>query len=83
MYTSSLLSSLSMIAVFLASSIRLRSSDRPGHMVLTFQLAIRKVGTFLTFFFVLLGAVFQSTCQAKTLSSKHPLKQVDRGRTAP
>ena len=34
-------------------------------------------------FFVLPGAVFQSTCQAKILSSKHPLKQVDRGGTAP
>ena len=78
MSTLSILSSLSMIAVFLASSIRVRSSDRPGHMVLTFQLAIRRADTFLT-----CSLVFQSTCHAKTLSSKHPLKQVDRGGTAP
>ena len=83
MSTLRLLSSLSMIAVFLASSIHMRSSDRPRHMVLIFQLAIRRAGSFLTFFFVLPGAVFQSTSQAKTLSSKHPLKQVDHGGTAP
>ena len=59
-----------MTGVFLESSIRVRSSDRTGHMVLTFQLAIRRAGTFLTFCFVYLGAIFQSICQAKTLSSK-------------
>ena len=59
-----------MIGVFLASSIRVRSSDRTGHMVLTFQLAFRTAGTFLAFCFVLLGAVCQSTFQAKNLISK-------------
>ena len=83
MSTLSLLSSLSMTAVFLTSSVRVRSSGRPEHMVLTFQLAIRRAGIFETCFFVLRGAVFQSTCQANTLSSKQPLKQVDRGGKAP
>ena len=70
-----------MIAVFLAS-IRVRSSHGPGHMFLTFQLAIRRTDTFLTFIFVMLGAVLHHDL-AMILSSKHPMKQVDRGGTPP
>ena len=60
---------MSNIAVFLASSIRKRASDTPGHMFLTFQLATQMADNFLTFVFVLSGAVCQSTCQTKILSS--------------
>ena len=42
------LSSRSMIAVFLESSICWKSFDKPGHMVLTFQLA--RAGIFFILF---------------------------------
>ena len=43
-----------MIAVFHVLSIRCRSSDSPGHMVLKFQHANRKAGNF--FFHVIPGS---------------------------
>ena len=51
----SLFSSLSIIPVFRVSFIDCRSAVMPGHIVLTFQLAIRRAGVFF-FFFVFLGA---------------------------
>lgn len=49
----SLDSSLSMTAVFLASSICLRFAEKPGHMVLTFQLAMQRAGDFFCIFLFL------------------------------
>ena len=74
----SLLSSRFMIAVFLASSICCGSSERPGHNVLTFQLASHKIFSFL-FLLSLPGAGFTVCFSVYSLSSKHPLKQADYG----
>ena len=63
MLTSSLVSSLSLIAVFLLSLTSCRSSEIPGHMVRTFQLAKRSAGYFLVFR-CLPGAVLPSACCA-------------------
>ena len=49
-------SSLLMTAVFLALSIACKSEDSPGHIVRTFQLAIRSAGDFVVNFNLLLGA---------------------------
>ena len=38
------------MAVFLEASICWRSFDKPGHMVLTFQLASRRAGVFFILF---------------------------------
>ena len=82
MLTSSLVSSLSIIAVFLLSLTCCRSSEIPGHMVRTFQLPKRIAGYFLVFR-CLPGAVLPSACCAYTLSFKHPLKQAVVGESAP
>ena len=47
-----------MNAVFLASSICGRSLERPGHMVLTFQVASLRAGDFTLFLLLLSGAGF-------------------------
>ena len=63
MLTSSQVSSLSIIAVFLLSLTYCRSSKIPRHMVRTFQLARRSAGYFLVFR-CLPGAVLPSACFA-------------------
>ena len=74
-------SSRSMMAVFLVSSICWRSSDRPGHIVLTFQVASRKADVFF-FFRCLPGAgALQPACRF-CLSSKHPMEQAGCGGVA-
>ena len=55
--------SLLMIAVFRESSLCWRSVNNPGHMVLTFQLAMRRAGLRVVFTFLLLGASMSPTCQ--------------------
>ena len=67
----SLLSSRFMIAVFLASSICCGSSERPGHNVLTFQLASHKIFSFL-FLLSLPGAGFTVCFSVYSLSSNEP-----------
>ena len=78
-----LVSSLSMMAVFLESSMVSKSSEIPGHIVFTFQLAKRSAGDFFAVFCVFPGAWFSSAYREYTLSSKHPLKQADVGGSAP
>ena len=63
MLTSSLVSSLLIIAVFLLSLTFCRSSEIPGHMVRTFELAKGSAGYFLVFC-CLPGAVLPSACCA-------------------
>ena len=58
MSTFSLSSSRSIIAVLRASSTAFRSSVNPIRMVLTFQLAIQRVGVFVAFLLCLPGAWF-------------------------
>lgn len=74
--TFSLNSLASIIVIFLEFSIWHKSSDRPQHKVLTFQLASCRAGSF--FVLVLLGAMLQSACWGVTLSSRRPLKQANR-----
>lgn len=52
-------------------------------MVLTFQLAIRRAGGFDTVLIVLVGADILLTCQDKSLSFTHPVKQMSVDGTAP
>ena len=60
--TLSLVSSLSMMAVFLVLSTSRRSSEWPVRMVRTFQLANRRAGVFFVFLLRLSGAEFPSAC---------------------
>ena len=62
------------MAVLLASSTWDRSCERPGYIVLTFQLTNRRVVNFLLFL-LLLGAWFTVCSLGFAVSSKHPLKQ--------
>ena len=71
-----------MTAVFLESSTCCRSSVRPGHMVLTFQVASLSAGGFV-FLLSLPGAGFTVCSSLFILSSKHPLKQADCDGSAP
>ena len=81
MSTLSLDSSRSMMAVFLASWICWRLSERPGHIVLTFQVASCKAGDFL-FLCCLPGAgALQPACRF-CLSFKHPMEQAGCGGVA-
>ncbi len=71
-----------MTAVFLASSTCCSSSEWPGHMFLTFQLANHKAGWLFCLLLVLPGAGIAVCFSAVSLSSKHPLKQADCGESA-
>ena len=82
----SLLRSRLMMAVFRLSSTLSRSSEKPGLMVPTFQLAERKTGSCYFFCFPCLpGAAFpvHLSSQSLCLSSKPPMKQVAWGRLVP
>ena len=71
-------SSSSMMAVFLASSTCCRTWERPGHIILTFQVTSR-----LVLCFVLPGAGFTVCSSDFVLSLKHPLNQADCDGSAP
>ena len=73
-----------MMAVFLASSTCCRTSESPGHIVLTFQVSSLTSGPlFLFLCFVLPGAGFTVCSSDFVLSLKHPLKQADCDGSAP
>ena len=70
-----------MMAVFLQLLTWRRSSERHGHMVLTFQLASCKIDDFF-FLLSLSGADLQPACRF-CLSSKHPMEQAGCGESTP
>ena len=84
MSISSLESSLSMTADFLASSVAARSVCIPGHRVRMFQLAIRSAGYFFLISILFTGGwVCGSLVGFDTLIPMHPIGQASHGGTSP
>lgn len=79
----SLLSSLSMIAVFRASLISCRSSEKPGVSVLTFHVPSFRAVDIFFFGLVLLGAKLSGRLSVFTLNPTHPVRLTDRGEATP
>lgn len=77
----SLLSSMLMTAVLRASLICLRSSEKPGVIVLTFHVPSFRAGVF--FLFLMLSAKLSNRLSVFTLSPAHPVRLTVRGGAAP